>query len=119
MATAYPSPSVAVKSGVGRDSGISPAPRSSAPAPCSPNRSRSSASDTSLTASSSAGTRLPTSVEVMMSSTAWLHLSSARRSRTFHRLFHLFVSLNTSAPRIFCCGFHSGYSLKRRFRVCV
>ena len=57
--TAHPSPSVAMTSGVGRKSGVSPARGSSILAPCS--------SDTSLTASSSAGTRLPTSVEVRKS----------------------------------------------------
>jgi len=94
---------------------------SSVPAPCSSSHSRTSSSDTALTASSSAsaGTRLPTSVEERKSSTARLHLPSARRSRTFHRPFHLPVSFFTSAHRIFCCGLHSGHSLKRWSRVCV
>jgi len=96
-----------------------PAPRP--PPSCSPSHSRTSSSDTALTASSSSpGTpRLPTSVAVRKSSTARLHLPSARRSRTFHRSFHLPVSFFTSAHRIFCCGFHSGHSLKRWSRVCV
>ena len=106
----YTVPADAMKSGVGKNSGgSSPALGPSA---------RSSASDTSLTASSSsAGTRLPTSVEERKSSTARLHLPSARRSRIFHRSFHLPVSFFTSAHRTFGSGFHSGYSLKRCSRV--
>ena len=76
-------------------------------------RSRSSHSDISLPASSSASTLLPTSVANRESSTAWLHLSPAMRSRIFHRLVHLPVSFCTSAHRIFCCIFHSGHTLKR------
>ena len=80
--------------------------------------SHSSASDTSLTASSSsAGARLPTSAEVRKFSIARLHLSSAKRSRIFHRSFHLPVSFRTSAHRIFCWVFHSGHTLKRCSRV--
>jgi len=76
---------------------------------------RSGGSLHALTASSySAGTRLPTSVAARKSSTARLHLPSARRSFTFHRSFHLPVSFFTSAHRIFCCGFHSGHSLRYR-----
>ena len=116
--TAYVAlPADAMKSGVGRDSGVPPAPGSSAPAPCSPKNSRSSASDASLTASSSAGTRLPTSVVERKSSTACPHLPSARRSRILHRLFHLPVSFRTSAHSIFCWAFNSGHSLKRCSRV--
>src|SRR3978361_480929 len=83
--------------------------------------SRSSHSDASLCASSSAGagTSLPTSVVDRKSSTAPLHLSSASRSRTLQRLFHLPVSFLTSAHKIFCCSFHSAHSLKRWSRVCV
>jgi len=44
---------------MGRTSGVPPAPGSSAPAPCSPNNSRSPASYTSLTASSSAAPAFP------------------------------------------------------------
>ena len=72
---------------------------------------------TSCSLSPSTGTRLPTSVEAKKSSTARLHLSSARRSRIFHRSFHLPVSLRTSVHRIFCCGFHFGHALKRCARV--
>ena len=84
--------------------------------------SRSSPSGASLPASSSATTRLPTSVAVRKSSTAWLHLSSAvsaKRSRIFHRSFHLPVSLRTSGYRIFCWAFHSGHTLKRCSRVWI
>jgi len=117
----YDVPAGAMKSGVGRNSGVPPSPVSSAPAPCSSRHSRTSSSDTALTASSSAsaGTRLPTSVADRKSSTARLHLPSARRSRTFHRPFRLPVSFFASAHKIFCCGFHSGHSLKRWSRVCV
>jgi len=120
--TAYTVPADAMKSGVGRNSGDSPpAPGSSAPAPCSSIHSRTSSSDTALTASSSAsaGTLLPTSVEERKSSTARLHPASARRSRAFYLSFYLPVSFLTSAHRIFCCGFHSGHSLRRWSRVCV
>jgi len=119
---AYTVPADAMKSGVGRNNGGSPpAPGSSVPGPCSSSHSRTSSCDTALTASSSAsaGTRLPTSIEERKSSTARLHLPSARRSRTFYRSFHLPVSFFTSAHRIFCCGFHSGHSLKRWSQVCV
>jgi len=106
-----PSPAAAIKSGVGRNGGGSSPISSSAPAPCSSSHSRSSSSDTTLTAySSSAGTRLPTSVDERKSSRAWLHLPSARRSRSFHQSFHLPVSFPTSAHRIFCCSFHFGHS---------
>jgi len=46
--------------GRGQEQWSPPSTRLLGPAPCSPTNSRSSASDTSLTASSSAGTRLPT-----------------------------------------------------------
>jgi len=82
-----------------------------------PKNSHSSASDTSLTASSSAGTRLPTPVVERNSSTARPHLSSARRSRIFHRSFPFQVSFRTSAHRVFCWAFHSGHALKRCSRV--
>jgi len=83
-----------MKSGMGRNSGgSSPAPDTSAPAPCSSNHSRTSASDTSLTASSSsAGTPLSISVVDRKSSTARPHLSSAMGPQTFHLSFHLPVS---------------------------
>jgi len=84
-------PADAMKSGVGKNSGgSSPVSGSSAPAPCSSSHSRTSSPDTALTTSSStsAGARLPTSVEERKSSTARLHLPSARRSRTFHWPFH-------------------------------
>ena len=66
-----------MKSGVGRNSEAPLAPGSTAPAPCSSNHSRTSASNTSLAASSSAGTHLPTSVVERKSSTAHPHLSPA------------------------------------------
>jgi len=50
--------------------------------PYSSSHSRSSASNTLLTASCSAGTRFPTSVVERMSSTVRPHTSPARRSRT-------------------------------------
>jgi len=114
-------PADAMKSGVGRNSGVPSPSGFSAPASCSSSHSRTSCSDTALTASSSssAGTRLPTSVVKRKPSTARPHLSSAKRSRTFHRSFHLSVSFFTSAQRTFCCGFHSGHTLKRCSRVCV
>ena len=69
--TIYPSTVVAMRSSVGRNSGDPPPPLargSSAPAPCSPSHSRNSVSDTLPTVSSiSAGTLLPTSVEVRKS----------------------------------------------------
>jgi len=57
-------------------------------------------------------------VAVRKPSTAWLHLSSARRSRIFHRLFHLPGSFRTSAYRIFCWAFHSGHTLNGWSLVC-
>jgi len=67
----YTVPADAMNSGVERNSGDpSLAPRS--PVVCSSSHSRSSASDTSLNVSSSAGTRLPTSVEERKFSTARL-----------------------------------------------
>ena len=110
-------PADAMKSSVERNSGSSPSPGSSAPAPRSYSHSRSPASDTSLTASSSADTRLPTSMVARKSNTARPRLSSARRSRIFHQSFHLPVSFRTSAHRIFCWAFHSGHTLKRCSRV--
>jgi len=116
MIAAYAVAEDTMKSGVGRNNGSSPP----APAPCSSSHSRTYSSDTTLTAASSThGTRLPTSVVERKSSTARLHLPSASRSRTFHRSFHLPVSFFTSAHRIFCCGFHSGHSLKRWSRACI
>jgi len=107
-----------MKSGMGRNSGgSSPAPDTSAPAPCSSNHSRTSASDTSLTASSSAGAPLPISVVDRKSSTARPHLSSAMGSQTFHLSFHLPVSFRTSAHRIFCWAFHLVHTLKRCSQV--
>ena len=114
----YAVPADAMKSGVGRNSGVLPAPGSSAPAPCSSSHSRTSSSDTSLTVSPhSAGTLLPTSVGVRKSSTTRPHLSSARRPRIFHRSFPFPVSFRTSAHRIFCWAFYSGHTLKRCSRV--
>ena len=106
-----------MKSGVGRSSGDDSLPAPGSTASCPSSHSRSSASDSSLTTSSSAGTCLPTPVEERKSSTARLHLSSARRSRIFHRSFHLPVSFLTFAHRIFCWASHSGQSLKRCSRV--
>jgi len=115
--------------GCGRNSGgSSPAPisfisftaPSASAASLSSSRSqysRSSHSDASLPSLSSASTFLPTSVALRKSSAAWLHLASARRSRIFHRLFHLPVSFHTSAHSIFCWAFCSGHSLKRCSRV--
>jgi len=115
----------AVKAGVGRNSVSSTsAPGFSSSALLSSSlsfRSRSSHSDASLCASSSAGarTRLPTSVVERKPSTVLLHLSSASMSRTFQRLFHLPVSFLTSAQRVLCLPLHSTHSLKRWSRVCV
>ena len=95
------------------------APSPSASTNLSSSRSLRSHSDASLPASSSAGTLLFTSVAERKSCTAWLHLPSARRSRIFHRLFHLPVSLYTSDHRIFCWAFHPGRTLKRCSRVWV
>jgi hypothetical protein len=53
------------------------------------------------------------------SSTALLHLSSASRSRTFQRLFHLPASFLTSAHKVFCCSFHVGHTLRQCSRVYV
>jgi len=64
---------------------FSTAPNSSASALLSSSHSLRSHPDTSLPASSSAGTSLPTSVVERKSSTAWLHLPSARRSQTNQR----------------------------------
>jgi len=107
-----------MKSGVGRNSGgSSQMPVSLAPTPwcpqnsCSSESFRTSAFDT-VTASSSAGTRLPISVEGRKYSTVCLHLSSTSWSLTFYRSFHIRVTFLSSAHMIFCCGFHSGYSLK-------
>jgi len=99
------------------------APNSSASASCSSScsrRSQCSHSDTWLPApsSSTGGTSLPTSVTVRKSSTAFPHVLSARRSRIFHWLFHLPVSICTSAHCTFCCNFHSGHTLKRWSLVC-
>ena len=77
-------------------------------------RTRSSHSDASLLASPSvrAGTSLPTSVVERKPNTAWLHLLSAKSSRSVNRLFHLPVSFPTSAHKIFCWAFHSGHTAK-------
>jgi hypothetical protein len=121
----YSSSADAIKVGVGRNRGSSTsAPSPSASALLSSSRSlpsRSPHSDTSLYVSSSAwaGTSLPTSVVDRKSSTTLLHLSSASRSQTFQRLFHLPVSFLTSAHKVFCCSFHSAHSLKRWSHVCV
>jgi len=75
--TAYTVPADAMKSGVGRNSGVPPPSGFIAPAPCSSSHSRTSSSETALTASSSStGTRLPTSVAARKSSTARLHASN-------------------------------------------
>ena len=97
--------------GVGRNTGNSSpapnslkAPSSSASALLSSSRSRRSQrshSGTSLPASSSVGTSLPTSVAERKSNTAWLHWPSARRSRILHRLFDFPLSFRTSSHRIF------------------
>jgi len=121
---AYSVSAGAMKSGMGRKSNVPRGGRGGGcwhgvpgarPAPCSSSHSRTSSSDTALTASScsTCGTRLPMSVDERKPSTTRLHLPSASRSRTFHRSFHLPVSFFTSAHSIFCCGFHSGHSLKR------
>jgi hypothetical protein len=115
----------AIKAGVGRNRGSSTSASSpSAFALLSSSRSlrsRSSHSDASLCTSSSTGpgTSLPMSVVDRKSSTALLHLSSASRSRTFQRLFHLPVSFLTSAHYIFCCSVHAGHTLKQCSRVCI
>jgi hypothetical protein len=72
-------------------------------------RSRSSHSDASLCASSSAGagTRLPTSVVERKSNTGWLQLVSASSSRILNRSFPP-VSLRASAHRIFCWALQRG-----------
>jgi hypothetical protein len=109
---------------MGRNKGSSTsAPSSSAATLLSSSRalrSQRSYSDTSLCASSLAGarTRLPTSIVERKSSTALLHLSSASRSRTFQRLFHLPVSFPAS-HKVFRCTFHAGHTLKQCSRVCV
>ena len=108
-----------MKAGGWRNSGSPPTRGSSTPAPCSSSYSRTSATDTTATASPpSSGDLLPMSVEEMKSSTARPHLSSARRSPIFHRSFYSQVSFGTSAHRIFCWAFHSGRTLKRCSRVC-
>jgi len=56
----------------------------------------------SFPTSSLAGTSLLTSVVERKSSTVWLHLLSARKSRILNRLFPLPLSFRTSAHRIFC-----------------
>jgi len=118
------------KEGVGRNSSSSSPTPSSSMAPsysvsasCSSSCSRHSwsfHSDVSLlvSPSGSGGTRLPTSVVERKSSTAYPHLPSASRSLTVYLLFHRLVSFITSTHRIFCCIFHSGYTLKRLSLVC-
>jgi len=116
----YSSPADAMKGGVGGNSGSSsPAPKAPAAPPALP-PAPGAPEAPSLTPHSRrrGGTSLPTSVE-RKSSTARLHLSSARRSRIFHRPFHLPVSFFTSAHSTFCWAFHSGHTLKRCSRVWV
>jgi len=60
--------------------------------------------------SPSVGASLPKSIVERKSSTAWLHRPSARRSRTFHPLLHLPVTLRTSAHGTFRWTFHSGHT---------
>jgi hypothetical protein len=114
-----------MKAGVGRNRGSSTsAPSSTAAALLSSAlslRSQSSHSDTSLCASSSATaeTSLPTSVVDRKSRTALRHLSSASRSQTFQRLFHLPVYFLTSAHKIFCCSFHDRHTLRSCSLVCI
>jgi len=121
----YSSPTDAMKAGVGRNSVSSTsAPSSSASTLLSSSRSlrsRSSHSDASLCASSQAraGASLPTSVVERKSSTALLHLSSASRSRTFQRLFHLPISFLTSTHRSFCWPLQAAHTLKRWSLVSV
>jgi len=91
--TPYSSPAEAMNEGVGRNNGSSP---SSASCRRSSSLSLRSHSDASLPASSLAGS---TMVE-RKSSTAWMHLMSARKSRIVNRLSPLPV--RTSAHRIFC-----------------
>ena len=78
-------------------------------------------SDSSLCASSSAGagTSLSTSAVERKSSTGFLHLVSARRSRIVSRPFPLPVSFRTSAHRTFRWAFNSGHTLKKCSRVCA
>jgi len=126
----YSSSADTMKEGMGRNSGRSSsapdppiAPSSSASAPCSSSRSQCSRSFYSniwLPALSSlrGSTSIPTSVEVRKSSAACSHLLSASRLRNFPQLFHLPVSLCTSAHSNFCCIFHSGHTLKRWSLVC-
>jgi len=78
-----------------------PRPSSSASTLRSSSLSLRSRCSHSLPASSFAGTgtSLPTSVAERRSSTARLHLTSARRSWTVNRLFHPPVSFRTSAHR--------------------
>ena len=102
-----------MKPGVGRNNGGYFPSGYSATASCSSSHSRYSSYDPVLTASSSsAGTRLPTSVEKRKSSTARLHLSFARRSPIFYRSFRLPVSIFTSAHTTFCSAFDSEHILK-------
>jgi hypothetical protein len=101
-----------MKEGVGRNRGSSTlVPSSSASALLSSLSplSWSCHSDISFSASSAGGgARLPTSVVVRKSSTGWLHLGSANRSRTLNRSFPLPLSFRTSAHRVFCCSFQRG-----------
>ena len=80
-----------------------------------------SAPDASLCASSSAGAGilLPTSAAERKSRTAWLHLTSATRSRILNRYFPLPVSSSTSAHRILCWAFQLGRFWKTCSRVWV
>jgi len=66
----------------------------------------------------SGGTSLPTSVVERKSSTAWLHRSSAGRSRIYHRFLRLPLSFPTSAHKIFCCPLHLQHSLKS-WSICL
>ena len=117
----YPASSTdAMKGGAGRKSRW----LSSPPSPSSTSAySRSSLSDTSLPLSSSPptpsrGTILPTSVVVRKSSTAWLHLGSAKSSWAFHRDLRPPVSSHTFHST-FCCFLHLWHPFKRCSLVCL
>jgi len=106
------------KAGMGRNWGSSiSTPSLSVSASLSSSRSllsQTSHSDASLCASSStgAGASLPTSVVDRKSSTALLHLSSARRSRIGNRLLPLPVYFHSSFHSTFCRSFHCPQFLK-------
>jgi len=112
------------KAGVRRNRGsLTSAPSLSVSASLSSSRSllsRTSHSDASHCASSSTGARasLPISVVDRKSSTALLHLSSARRSRIGNQLLPLPVSFHTTFHSTFCCSFHCPQFLKTCSLVC-